>query len=297
MTESKKFISQFLPDKIPDRPERIRLIDRWILTKYSKLVRRCTELMDNFNFSQTMKEVEYFLWHELADHYIEMVKNLLYQGKYKDSITYTLYHLGLGIAKMFAPFFPHITEEIYHRYYKDKEGKESIHISDWPTEIMIDEKAEVDGELVKNVIASLRRWKGEKGIALNAPMENVKIFSNRLDILEACKEDIKATLNIKNLEISSDVAKIERKVVSLKPVYASIGKKYREKAKEIYRLLKEIDPNEIYMRIEKEGKTSIEGFEISKEDLKFEFSYSIQGEKVDIISVDDNIIAVPVKEK
>ena len=35
--------------------------------------------MDNFDYSQTMKEVEYFLWHELADHYIEMAKSSIYQ--------------------------------------------------------------------------------------------------------------------------------------------------------------------------------------------------------------------------
>ncbi|HEX17311.1 MAG TPA: valine--tRNA ligase, partial [Thermoplasmatales archaeon] len=195
-----RFISQFLPKEKPKMPDELRLMDRWILTKYSKLVKRCTELMDRFEFSQAMKEMEYFLWHELADHYIEMVKNLLYRGKHMESIGFAIYNVGLGMIKLFAPFFPHITEEIYHRYYKDKEGEESIHVSEWPRELLVDELAEREGEFIKEIISAIRRWKGKKGMALNAPIERVMIFSNKARLIENCREDIVSTLNVVSLD-------------------------------------------------------------------------------------------------
>ena len=77
--------------------------------------------MDRFDYSQTMKDVEYFLWHELADHYIEMIKSSIYEKENVDSIKYTLYTIGLGTLKLFASFIPHITEEIYLDLYKQFE--------------------------------------------------------------------------------------------------------------------------------------------------------------------------------
>jgi len=111
-------------------------IDKWVLTKYSKLVKKCTELMDVYDYSTAMKEIEYFLWHELADHYIEMIKSSVYENENKESITYTLYTLGLGMIKLFAPFIPHITEEIYQQHYKEFEKHKSIHVAPWPEEIL-----------------------------------------------------------------------------------------------------------------------------------------------------------------
>ena len=89
-----------------------------------------------------MKEVEYFLMHELADHYIEMIKASIYEEKNVESIQYTLYTVGLGLLKLFAPFIPFITEEIYQNQYKDSKGDNSIHVSAWPEQILDDEEKE-----------------------------------------------------------------------------------------------------------------------------------------------------------
>ena len=132
-------------EKKPDKTDLID-IDKWVLTKYSKLVEKCSKQMDNYDYNQTMKDIEYFLWHELADHYLEMIKGSLYENKNTDSIRYTLYTMGLGTIKLFAPFFPHLTEEIYQEYYQKHEKDKSIHISNWPGSIIVDESKEKAGE-------------------------------------------------------------------------------------------------------------------------------------------------------
>ena len=104
--------------------------------------------MENFDYSQTMKDVEYFLWHELADHYIEMIKSSIYENKNVESIKYTLYTLGLGVLKLFSPFIPHITEEIYNNFYQKFENDKSIHLSSWPEPVLIEDEKEV-AELYK----------------------------------------------------------------------------------------------------------------------------------------------------
>ena len=92
----------------------LRDIDKWILSRYSSVVRNATEYMNNFQFDKTRKIVVEFIWHELADHYLELVKHRIYQPEDK-IIDIISYHIGLGIIKMLGPLLPHITEEIYQR--------------------------------------------------------------------------------------------------------------------------------------------------------------------------------------
>ncbi|MCD6171725.1 MAG: valine--tRNA ligase, partial [Thermoplasmata archaeon] len=101
-----KFIGNIVDEKVENAE--LDIIDKWILSLYSKVVEEATESMEKFEFSEAMKSIEYFLWHELADHYIEMIKHRVYKNKDKGAI-YTLYNIGLGISKLLAPFLPFIT--------------------------------------------------------------------------------------------------------------------------------------------------------------------------------------------
>jgi len=190
-----QFIENVTKDSKPKETE-LQDIDKWILSKYSKLVKKCTKQMDVFDYSQAMKEAEYFLWHELADHYIEMVKDSIYKKENIESIQYALYTVGLGLLKLFAPFFPNITEEIYWNHYKKFEGENSIHVSAWPEPVLIDKEKEDAGELVKNYISQVRSWKSEQGIALNAPVHSSATYTSETNIskIEPSGSIIKSTL-------------------------------------------------------------------------------------------------------
>ena len=253
-----QFITNILKDEKPKKTDLID-IDKWILTKYSKLVKKCTKLMDIFDYSQAMKEIEYFLWHELADHYLEMIKTSIYENKNPESIKYTLYTLGLGTLKLFAPFFPHITEEIYQDFYKQFENEKSIHISEWPEPILIDNSKEKAGELVKTYISQIRAWKSEQGIALNAQINTSATYAPN-DMISNFKPSgsiIKSTLKYpENHEFITGKPKIEEKITKIIPVYSKIGPKFKEDGKKIIQWLNN-KQDEIIKKIEKDGDIKI----------------------------------------
>jgi valyl-tRNA synthetase len=251
-------VEQFIANNIKDgRPEKtdLQYIDKWILSKYSRLVERCTEKMDVFDYSQSMKDVEYFLWHELADHYIEMIKSSLYEGRNVESIRYTLYIVGLGILKLFAPFIPHITEEVYSNVYKEYEGVESIHVSSWPEPLFIDTEAEEVGETVKNYISQVRSWKSSQGIALNAPLNATATFGAEdfISKLKTCELIIKSTLKLPG-EHCFVVGKpdVEEKTVEVKPVYSKLGPFFKDDSKKVIKWIHD-SQDEITRRIDEEG--------------------------------------------
>ena len=293
-------VEQFIGNIVKkDQPEETQLqdIDRWMLSKYSKLVKRCTKQMDEFDYSQTMKEIEYFLWHELADHYIEMIKSSIYEEKNVESIQYTLYTVGLGLLKLFAPFIPFITEEIYQNQYKDSKGDNSIHVSAWPEPILVDEEKENTGELVKNYISQIRSWKSEQGIALNASINTSATYASKETIskLKASESIITSTLKYpKNHSFIEGKPDIEEKIVSVSPVYSKLGPKFTNESKKITKWVQDKQA-EIIKKIEEVGDIFISDIPLVQPSFKeglLKNGY-IQVKKETVVKGKKNCIILP----
>ena len=266
-------VQQFIKNIIKDeKPKEVYLteIDKWILTKFSKLVTDCSKQMNNYDYSQTMKDVEYFLWHELADHYLEMIKSSIYEEKDVGSIKFTLYTIGLGILKLFSPFIPHITDEIYTETYKQNEKVESIHISDWPEPVIIDNDSEKIGETVKNYISQVRSWKSEKGIALNATLNSTATYASKdfISKMKKCEFVIKNTLKYpdshKFIEGKPD---IQEKIIKISPVYSKIGPTFKKDGKNIVKWINE-NQDELIEKIEQKGDILLTEIPVINSDKK-----------------------------
>jgi len=252
-----QFISMILKEKKPQKPA-LQDIDIWMLSKYSKLVNKCTEQMDRFDYSQTMKDIEYFLWHELADHYLEMVKESLKQNNHAESICYTLHTIGLGILKLFAPFFPHITEELYHLHYKRGEHNESVHLSSWPEPECSDDVKERAGELVKTYIAQVRSWKSEQGMALNAPLPSSATYAPAAIIkqLQPSADIIKSTLKYPDTHtFIAGKPTIEETIQEVRPNHAKIGPLFKKESKAITSWITK-NQDKLISKIQKKGDVS-----------------------------------------
>jgi valyl-tRNA synthetase len=266
-----QFISNIIKEGKPEKPKKIQDIDQWILTKYSKLVKKCTEQMNVFDYSQAMKEIEYFLWHELADHYIEMIKGSIYHKENVDSIRYTLYTIGLGLLKLFAPIFPHITEEIYWDLYKEYEDDKSIHVSAWPEPVLIDEEKENAGESVKTYIAQVRAWKSEQGIALNAPISATATYAPKETItkLKTGEPVILSTLKYpEHHKFIPGKPEIQETITAVEPVFAKLGPAFKTDSNKISNWIKE-HQEELIKTIDSKGDmliSEIPGIKVVKKE-------------------------------
>ena len=253
-------IEQFIgqncePQKKILQPEQLTLLDRWILAKYSNMVQKATQRMETFDFSIAMKEIEFFIWHEFADHYLEMVKSYIYNDKFIESSRFTMYTIGLGIVKLFAPFFPHITEELYQMIYKESDKKESVHVSSWPQAIYTDKKAEHDGEIIKNYVADIRAYKSKLGIPLNASLPSMSSYASK-EVIEILKQNeflIKETVKLpQNHQFIKGKPDAEEIITDIIPTYAKIGPRFKGKSKAIVEYLN-THKNELIQKIKQKG--------------------------------------------
>ncbi len=257
-----QFISHNIDTTYKPHQPTLTMMDTWILSKYSTLIERCTHLMDAYDFSQSLKEIEYFLWHELADHYIEMAKAYIFKRKDCDSVHYTLYTIGLGMLQLFSPFFPHITEELYQYMFKKTMGYESIHISEWPGPIPSDSEAVSAGECVKNYIATVRRYKSEHGLPLNAALPSTATYADA-EIINALKKNafvVKTTLNLpESHEFIVGKPLITEKITEIIPAYAILGPLLKQHAKTIINYIKN-NQDDLKTIIEETGDLTWDAF-------------------------------------
>ena len=177
-----KFAFMHLEDYNLGKPAELEPLDRWILSKLSRVVKDSTENMVNYEYSHTKLGTETFFWHTFCDNYLELVKDRLYnhetRGKEaKLSAQYGLYHSLLTIIKLMAPIMPFITEELYQLYFKNHEHAKSVHLTKWPSLDMIDEHAEHVGDFVVAVVEFVRKEKTSKQLSLKAPVKKLTIKS------------------------------------------------------------------------------------------------------------------------
>lgn len=283
------------------KPDIIKPIDAWILAKYNEVVSIVAEKMDNYLFDQALKKLEWFIWHELADHYIEIVK-YRFRDVPDESALFTLAVIGLGTTKMLAPIMPHITEELYQRYYKDMDmpRSKSIHISKWPEPVQIAKDCENTGEQVKEIISAIRVWKSSIGIPLNQEISRAVIITNPdkpiTERLIDYIDDIKNTVRAKTIEIT-DESDVEETIMTVKPVYSRIGPRFKERAREIIMLVLNMNPADVASMLTRDGRlfvTQSDGTvaEILAGDFEFDKIYVSKGKEVTCMTAGDLLIMV-----
>ncbi|MCU0859980.1 MAG: valine--tRNA ligase [Thermoplasmata archaeon] len=220
----------------PTRPVSFMPVDAWIMSRFGRLVREVEARCEEYQFDKATSLLEDFLWHEFADHYIELVKNRVYSGDDRGA-KFTLYTVGLGLLKMMSVVFPHAAEDAYQSVFKQFEEPASIHVSGWPEAPSTDDIAERQGEAVKDVTAAVRAWKSSKGLSLNAEIRRVEaVGAEASALLGGSETDVGATLKAKEVATLSSVD-LKETITGVKPVHAKIGPAFKKDAKEVVELL------------------------------------------------------------
>ncbi len=83
--------------------------DKWILTKFEKVLKSVDKHMEKYEFNLAGSEIYDFTWNYFCDYYIEMAKYTINTTSTKSTLCYVL----SGILKILHPFMPFVTEEIY----------------------------------------------------------------------------------------------------------------------------------------------------------------------------------------
>ncbi|MBN1786141.1 MAG: class I tRNA ligase family protein, partial [Candidatus Methanofastidiosa archaeon] len=248
------------------------LLDRWIASELSLTIEKVEDAVECYQFANALREAENFIWHLFADNYLEMIKYRLYEKRLPSEYIKNVYDDAL---KLIAPILVHITEEVHSHLI----GGKSIHNSKWPSNYSVDEESLKIGRLAKDIITEIRRYKSETGMPLNKEMDKITIFTPH-DIFDVI-DDIKGTMNIKEIMVSKDTPEFEEIISNVTPEFSIIGPKFGKDTSTIVELL---TAPENAKRLIEEGELEINGFLLKKEYIsKIERVYEQKGKRVELI--------------
>ena len=236
--------------KIEDREE----IDKWLISKFNKLILDCTESYDKYDLNDVVKRITNFVSDDLSNWYIRRNRNRFWASDLdnsKKSVYITTYEILTGICKLCAPIIPYTTEEIY----KDLTNEESVHLCDFPKydESLINEEIEVKMDLVRDLISTGRYVREETKIKVRQPISECLIDGKYESILGDLVNLIKEELNVKEVVFVSDLTKYMN--FTIKPNFKVCGAMFGSKMKDYQTALNDLNKDDIDLLLKEETIT------------------------------------------
>ena len=219
-------------------------IDKWILSKYNKLVKECTQSYDTFDLTKVVRKVTDFVSEDLSNWYIRRTRRRFWASELDDNkkaVYNTTYEVLEGLCKLIAPIVPFVSEEIY----TNLTGKESVHLQDFPVydETKINEKIEEKMDLVRNIISLGRNAREEAKIKVRQPINEIILDGKNKTIINDLIDLIKEELNVKNVTFTQDLK--EYISYEIKPNFKVCGPILGKNIKEFQDKLKDFTTDNI----------------------------------------------------
>ncbi|MBF0553846.1 MAG: valine--tRNA ligase [Nitrospirae bacterium] len=235
----------------------LTLPDRWILVRLLQTAEDINKALDGYRFNDASSAVYQFIWHELCDWYIELVKTSFGRNYPNAALTLKcLIYVFDNSLRLLHPFMPFITEELWNSF---PQNRQTISLAPYPDAVNLhiapDTYACDKMSLVIDAISGIRNIRGEFNIA---PSKKLHVTIKAAgETLRDNFDFIVDLAKLEALEIGGDVEKKPATMTSVKTgmeIYVSLSGLFDVKA-ELQRLGKELKKLDTAI-VDIEGKLS-----------------------------------------
>ncbi|MGZ8581614.1 MAG: valine--tRNA ligase [Actinomycetota bacterium] len=179
-------------------------VDRAMLGTLSSVVSEVTHALDAYEHSKALDVVERFFW-GFTDDYLELVKQRAYGTHGPEGAASAIGALRAALdvlLRLFAPFLPYVTEEVWSWW---REG--SVHRTSWPVATEVAELAGADCdsaiyEVAAAVLSAVRKEKALAKVSLKTPVDSITVHDtqDRLRLLSQAAVDLREAGNIRAID-------------------------------------------------------------------------------------------------
>jgi valyl-tRNA synthetase len=178
-------------------------LDRAMLSRLAGVVDRCTEAFETYDHALALELTERFFWF-FCDDYLELAKPRAYGGRGEAPAASAIAALRLALSvllRLFAPFLPFVTEEVWSW---SENG--SIHRASWPAPDPLRAAAGPgDGVLdaASTAIASIRKAKSQARLPMRTSVRKLVVTASapHLKALAEVLGDVQAAGAVAEVEL------------------------------------------------------------------------------------------------
>jgi valyl-tRNA synthetase len=199
LNASKFVLSRLGPEGVVSAP-----LDAAVLAQLASVVEEATTAFDDYDYARALERTEAFFW-SFCDDYLELVKGRAYGGQgdaAAASANRTLTVALSALLRLFAPFLPYVTEEVWS-WWRDG----SIHRAAWPDSAELRALAGAGQPAVLDVTAEVlgqvRRAKTDAKQSMKAEVRRVTVTGpdDALAALRGAEADLRDAGGIQELAL------------------------------------------------------------------------------------------------
>jgi valyl-tRNA synthetase len=185
-------------------------VDRAMLRSLAALVDEATRAFEDYDYTRALQRTESFFW-RFCDDYLELVKGRRYGEQGPDGAASATAALSAALSvllRLFAPFLPFVTEEVWSWW---REG--SVHHAKWPTpeEVLSlvtdnsDATRQSDEAIYQTatvLLFDVRKQRSEAKQPLKVPISKVRVkdAAQSISHLPVVEADLRSALRVKAFE-------------------------------------------------------------------------------------------------
>ena len=156
-------------------------VDLALLVRLQKLLSETTAAFDAYDYARALERTETFFW-SFCDDYLELVKGRAYRGSDDSGAVSAAVTLRLALSaiqRLFAPFMPFVSEEVWSWW---QEG--SIHRASWPSPTDVPAGDEGDDILsaAVRILAEVRRAKSDAKTSQRSEVARCVVTSDATEV-------------------------------------------------------------------------------------------------------------------
>jgi valyl-tRNA synthetase len=156
--------------EVEPAPRTAKLEDRWLLSRLERTIASVTAKLESFDFSHAVQEAYAFVYGDLCDWYLEIVKPRLYEGE--EDVSATLLYALERVLSLLHPTMPFVTEELWS-FHPARDGHLTVHAFPTADTSLFDESAEEEVAEAIALTRSLRAWRDLVGVPAKAVLPAV----------------------------------------------------------------------------------------------------------------------------
>jgi isoleucyl-tRNA synthetase len=195
------FLALYAPKVGEWRTNSSHVLDRYILAKLARLRDVLTDALDVCDISGACEELRQFT-EALTNWYVRRSRQRFWDED-PDAID-TLHTVLEVTARLAAPLLPLTTEVIW----RGVTGERSVHLTDWPRAGVVpaDPQLVADMDLVREVASAASSLRKAKKLRVRLPLPKLTVAVENPERLAPYTGLIADELNVKNVELTDDIA-------------------------------------------------------------------------------------------
>ena len=195
------------------RTDQTDVLDRYLLGELRDLVDGTTERMDVFDLFGACENVAVFL-DTLTNWYIRRSRDRFWAGD-QDAID-SLHTALVTLCHVAAPLLPLVTEHVHDGLTG---GAESVHLADWPESAQFPYDIDLHAGMaqVRDACSTLLSLRKAEGLRVRLPLAKAVVATPDAELVAPHIDILRDELNVKDVELTSDVGRFGRKELILNP--------------------------------------------------------------------------------